>query len=324
LSPTEQRLGTIAHYGTLVDTQGEGPDMAVRLKAGYISRGGAALILGLLVAPVALLRRRERWATYVLATMSVELALMMLFPVFSHFMDLASLSQARRLLFFLPIPFAIVGAMTVLARYWWMVLVALAAGIYLEIEYHGDFNYALLHPGPGWVAWVALIGCAIGVLLSIFWKRDVKPGNKRWVSLALIAFFIPIAVNGILKSPGRLLDHSPLPAALLQDARELPAGSIVLAPPGMAFRLTGYAPLFAVAITESHGGNTETAKLDERLHDVTRFYSEVATVAEAQRLLKKYDVDYLGVAPRFPLPPGFATTLGPPLYDDGRWKLYEI
>lgn len=324
LSPDQQRVSTISHYETLVDTEGQGADMSVRIKPGFVSRGGAAEILAFLLAPLALLRRRERWASYVLATMSVDLALLMLFPLFSRFMDVASLSQARRLLFFLPVPFALVGGIGILARWWWTALVALAVGIFLEIHYHGDFNYVLLHPGPGWVAWVALFGCSVGAVVSIFWKREVSVMNTRWMSLALLAFIAPIAGNGIMKTHGALPDHSALPQALLQTARQLPPGSVVFAPEGMAFRLAGYAPVFAVAVTESHGGNTRTAKLDVRLADVARFFRSETTLTQARDLLVKYESDFLGLSPELPYPKDFISKLGTPLYDDGDWKLYKL
>ena len=104
---------------------------------------GAVAIVALLVLPLAAFASRRRWSAYVLGG-SVSLLAILLFAVpFTPFSDAVSLSQARRVAGFLPLPFAFAGGAAVLARTlsWVALPVALGAGIALELIYPGEFTY---------------------------------------------------------------------------------------------------------------------------------------------------------------------------------------
>lgn len=325
-SPEAERLANIQIFRTLIDTRGEGPQQDIRMKAGFISRGGAAIVLGLLVAPIALFGYRNRWAAYVLATMSVDLALLMLYPLFTHLIDFATLSQSRRLVFYLPIPFALAGAVSVLGRRWWAAIAALAAGIFLQLSYPGDFFYQLSKPGPGWVAWWALVGCALAAVAAVFWRRGVPTANSTWAVVTAAAFILPIGVGGVLNMRGVVNDKLALPPAFVTAVREdAPAGSVIFAPQQIGFRLAAEAPVYSVAVTQGHGGNTKTAKLDQRLSDVGRFFTKDTLASEAESLVQKYDSDYLVVDTRLPYPHGYVRGLQRSLiFGDGTLRLYRL
>ena len=78
------------------------------------------------------------------------LGVLLLDHVFAPFADAVSLSQARRLAGFLPFGFALAGGAAVLARLlsYWLLPVALGAGILLEWAWPGDFGYRLKEGGP--------------------------------------------------------------------------------------------------------------------------------------------------------------------------------
>jgi hypothetical protein len=107
----EQKARDLAHYAGYFD--GTGP--LLRLAPEAIARGGPAVVAALLVIPLAALAGRRLWAAYVLGAALAVLGVLLTPFVFSTFADAVSLSQARRLVAFLPLPFALAGAATLAA-----------------------------------------------------------------------------------------------------------------------------------------------------------------------------------------------------------------
>src|SRR5207245_6793989 len=99
------------------------------------SRTGAIAVAALACIPLALLAARRRWAAWVLGGSLAVFALTLVPFVFPHFADAVSISQARRLVGFIPYPYAVAGGASVLAGLLGVVAIPLAlpAGIVLEL-----------------------------------------------------------------------------------------------------------------------------------------------------------------------------------------------
>src|SRR5581483_5634860 len=107
---------------------------------------------------------RRRWSAFVLGGTAVVLGIELWSLVFPRFSDLVSLSQSRRAAGFVPFAFAFAGGAAVLTRALRLGVLplALAAGIWLQLAYPGDFGRRLAHGGPAFATWFALWGSLAG------------------------------------------------------------------------------------------------------------------------------------------------------------------
>src|SRR5262249_61577747 len=149
------------------------------LRPEVVSRAGAVAVAALLVVPLAALAARQRWAAFVLGGTLAILATELFVWSFPHFADAVSLSQARLLVGFLPLSFALAGAAGVLARVIGPVVLplALAAGIVLQLTFPGDFGPELTTGGPSWAVWIALFGGLAAVGVGLFLGRRIDSGG---------------------------------------------------------------------------------------------------------------------------------------------------
>src|ERR671914_141228 len=126
---------------------------------------------------------RSRWAAYVLGGSLAVLGVLFTPQAFDALSELFSLSQSRRLAAFLPLPFALAGAATVLGRLrLGGALAALGVGGILQLEYPGEFTYRVVVGGPAWPVWVALVGGLAALLVGIVLRRgfvEAGPGLTR-------------------------------------------------------------------------------------------------------------------------------------------------
>src|SRR5262249_56073956 len=82
-----------------------------------IGGGGAVAVGGLIAIPMAALGGTRRWAAYVLGASLAVLVIVLVPWAFDSLSNAVSVSQARRLAIFLPIPFAVAGAASLIGRY---------------------------------------------------------------------------------------------------------------------------------------------------------------------------------------------------------------
>jgi hypothetical protein len=101
-----ERAFELAYYSDRVDLVGNG----FRLAPGLIAAGGVGVVAGLVAIPFATLAWRRRWAAFVLGGSLAVLAVALVPALFERLADLVSLSQALRVRYFLPLPFALAGA----------------------------------------------------------------------------------------------------------------------------------------------------------------------------------------------------------------------
>jgi hypothetical protein len=229
-----------------------------RLAAQVLGRSGAVAVAALLLAPVTAVAIRRRWAPFALGGTVLVLALMLVPWLFVHFSDAVSLSQSRRAAGFAPLPFVLAGAAAILLQRRLLLPFAPAAGIVLQLLWPGDFGYDLQHGGPGWAAWIALLGGA-GALAAALVLRPRPPGEHHALAAAAVALFtLPVLVHGFAHWSARTpVDTQALSPRLVHDLRtRVPRGAVVLAPLPVSYRVVAEAPLYVVGLPVAHVANT--------------------------------------------------------------------
>jgi hypothetical protein len=244
-----------------------------------IDRNGAIAVAALLLAPLALLARRRRWAALVLGGTVAVLGIELWPLVFPHFSDAVSLSQSRRASGFIPFAVALAGGAAIISRFSRpLALVGgLACGIWLEVMYAGDFGHS------GVVVSIALYGSiaalVVGAVLALRsrGKPQVASGRSRGgtAAAAVFLFTLPVFVHGFSHwTPLTKHDPDALTPGLihfLQD--DVPARSVVFSDLATSYRATAYAPVYTVAVPPTHAANTRPNELAKRRRAVNRFFT---------------------------------------------------
>jgi hypothetical protein len=247
-----------------------------------IDRNGAVAVAALALAPLALLARRQRWSALVLGGTLAVLGLELWPLVFPHFSDAVSLSQSRRASAFIPFAVGLAGGAAVVARFSraLALLGGLAAGIWLQVAYAGDFGLKAPRTEPAIVVWIALWGCLAALVVGavLAWLRRDRPSvdvrqRGTTAALAVALFVLPVAVHGFLRwSPGNPHDRNALTPGLIRFLqRDVPARSVVLGDLGTSYRITAFAPVYVVAVPPTHAANTWPNELHKRRLAVLRF-----------------------------------------------------
>jgi len=277
--PKEVARGLRAYAGDLVVTTSTSYHLAPEV----VARTGSVAVASLVLVPVAVLARTRRWAAYVLGGTVVVLTLELWSLLFPHFADAVSLSQARRAAGFVPFAFAFAGGAALLSRLprpvaW---TIALAAGIALQLAYPGDFGVRTPHEAPAVVSWVALVGGAaalvVGALVAWRMPSEDKPGRRRGVTAAgaALLFVLPVAVHGFAnwRSP-RTTDADALTPGLVRYLQQsVPQRAVVFADLETSYRISGFAPVYVVAVPPAHVANTRANHVLARRSAVLRFFA---------------------------------------------------
>ena len=244
-----------------------------------IDRDGAVAVAALLLAPLALLARRRRWAALVLGGTVAVLGIELWPLVFPHFSDAVSLSQSRRASGFIPFAVALAGGAWVVSRISRpLALVGgLACGIWLEVAYAGDFGHA------GVVVWIALYGSiaalAAGAVLALRSRGKPPPAVSRsrggTAALAVLLFTLPVFVHGFSHwTPQTTHDRDALTPGLIRFLQnDVPARSVVFSDLATSYRATAFAPVYVVAVPPTHAANTRPNELAKRRQAVNRFFT---------------------------------------------------
>jgi hypothetical protein len=252
---SEQARG-VAHYGPQLVVSS---DRHFRLAAEVFGRSGAIAVLTLILLPVLGLAVRRRWAVFALGGTLIVLCLTLVPWLFVHVSDSVSLSQARRLAGFAPIPFAFAGIAGLAARRVVAIPVALVAGIVLERLWPGDFAYGLRHGGPAWATWIAVVGGTASLVAGLLLQRPPLRERPALGLAAACAFVLPVFVHGIWHwSPDPSSDPLALSPRLVHNLRtKVPKGAIVLAPVKVSYRVAASAPVYVVAAPVVHVADTK-------------------------------------------------------------------
>jgi hypothetical protein len=287
------------------------------LRPEVVSRAGAVAVAALLLVPLAALAARQRWAALVIGGTLAILTIELFVWSFPHFADAVSVSQARRLVGFLPLAFALAGAAGVLARVIgpFVLPVALAAGIGLQLAYPGDFGSQLTTGGPSWATWIALFGALAAVAVGLVLGRRIDSGGAL-AALAIVLFCLPVAVHGFRHwNAAERADKYALTPGLLTALREkVPKRSVVFSDMETSYRISAYAPVYVAAAPPAHVADTPANDPFGRRLAVIHYF-----LTANPKFLDRYDADWLVVdRSRFDTRPHW-----PLVYKDSRFSLYH-
>jgi hypothetical protein len=321
-SPSRVELNrAFAAYGNELDIFSR---HSYRLAPELYGRAGAIAVASLLLLPLAVFAHRRMWAALVLGSMLATFTVTLLPFVFPHFADAISISQARRIIGFAPRPFVLVGGMLVLAGFLrlWVLPVALAAGIALQLAYPGDFGvpYRLVDGAPGWLTWVSFGATAAALLAAaLFGRRIPQVDGVPFVAAAAVALFLlPVAVHGYSHWTRPSSARLGLPEKLVSAVRrEVPRGDVVFSDPLTAYELAAFAPVYINAAPTTHVADTRANRPAGRRKDALRFFRDEGPLSLARR----YGAHWL-LVDRARV--GRVSFRLPRVYSGSRYVLYKI
>ncbi|HZM19059.1 MAG TPA: DUF6541 family protein [Gaiellaceae bacterium] len=238
-------------------------------------RSGAVAVAALVAIPLAAFASRSRWAAYVVGGSLPILLLTLAAFAFPSFADLVSLSQARRIVGFMPLSFAFAGGCAVLAGFLRGAALpaGLAAGLWLQLTWPGDFGPHLDHGGPAFATWVALVGAALAIPAGLLIQRRWGSIERRglYAGLTALLFVLPVAVHGMREWEKPVGPRVPLTPGLREALGELPEGSVVFSDLETSYRIAALAPVYVAAAPPAHVADTEDNRPYARRRDVMRF-----------------------------------------------------
>ena len=282
-------------------------------------RSGAVAVAALVAIPLAAFASRSRWAAYVVGGSLPILLLTLAAFAFPSFADLVSLSQARRIVGFMPISFAFAGGCAVLAGFLRGAALpaGLAAGLWLQLTWAGDFGPHLDHGGPAFATWVALAGAALAIPAGIFIQRRWGSIERRglYAGLTALLFVLPVAVHGMReweKPPG---PRVPLSPGLREALGGLPEGTVVFSDLETSYRIAALAPVYVAAAPPAHVADTEDNRPYARRRDVMRFLR-----TGDLEIPRRYGANWLVVDRQR----SFLRPALPLLHADDRYLLYRL
>jgi hypothetical protein len=291
-----------------------------RIAPELIDRRGAVAVAALALVPLAAFARRTRWAAFVLGGTVPLLALALWPRLFVHFAHVVSLSQARRAVAFVPLPFAFAGGAAVLARLGGPLVVplGLGAGIWLQHEYPGNFGYTFgAGGGPAAVVWWALFAASAALVWAALVRRPERFDRRGlFAGLAGLLFVLPVAVHGFSNWSARGGGQQELPAGLIHALRtEVPKRAIVFSDPETSYRIAAYAPVYVANAPPAHVADTKANRPYQRQSDARRFL-RTGNLA----IPRRYGAAFLVLdAKRTRLKPAL-----PKPYADSRYTLYRL
>jgi hypothetical protein len=286
-----------------------------------ITRRGGLVVAALVAVPLAGFAGRRLWAALVLGGSLAVLAVLLVAPLLTLLADLASVSQARRLVGFLPLPFALAGAAVLAGRFRLAgVAAALAAGAVVRWAFPPESGTG---PGAEWPVWVAAGGGALALAVAA-WRRPEGPRVTAWAAAAAVALVAPSAIATLRDLEQEPLDGFALSGGLVQALRSsVGTEDVVMAKPETAYRVSAEVPTLVVSLPIAHIADTETARPRERLRDTETFFSPESSAADRHEILERYDARWLVLDKRRSYSREFRTyaqTLAP-VYEDGRFLL---
>jgi hypothetical protein len=287
-----------------------------RIAADAFVRTGAVAVAALVCVPLAAFARNRRWAAFVLGGTVIVAALTLVPVFFSTFSDVVSLSQARRIVGFVPFAVAFAGGAAVLSRALgvWVLPLALAAGIGLDLAWPGDFGGSPGDRGPAFVGWYAAVAGTVALVVALVARRSLdRPG--RLTAAAATVFLIPVAVSGFSHWDAETSRPVLTPGLVRALHRDVPKGSVVFSDDSTAYRIAAAVPVYVNAAPPGHVADTKPNRPFARRIDAERFLA-TGDLAIPRRYGAQYVVlDLRRRVPRLSLPR---------LYRDSRYALFRL
>jgi hypothetical protein len=309
-----ERARELRQYASYLDVAS---DTSYHLKPDVFIRTGAIAIAAVALFPLACVASRRRWAAFVVGGGIAVLAVCLVSPLFTHFADAVSVSQARRAAGFFPFAFAFAGGMGVLSRLVGPLFpsIALIAGAGLEAAYPGNFEYALKGGAPGAILWIAFGAAVVGLVLGlVFHSRTAFEANAGF---AAALFALPVVAVGLAKwTPTAAPPLSTLSPGIVHALRTVvPPGAVVYSDQETSYRIAAYAPVYIAVAPPGHVADTDENEPYERARDGRAF-----TATGNLDIPARYGAEYLVVDRRrtrrtFDLPR---------LYGDVGFVLYRL
>jgi len=283
------------------------------------ARAGAVAVAALLLLPLAGLALRRRWAAFALGGALAVFLVTLVAALFVPFSELVSLSQSRRAAGFWPLAVAFAGGLTVLAALlrWFVLPLALLAGIAFQLAYPGDFAYRLEHGGPPVVTWIAVAGAVVAVVFGLVRPRPAVDWPGPLVGVAAALFVFPVLVHATWNwSASEERRASPLTPGLVAALREqVPQRAVVYSDLETSYRIAAFAPVYVANAPPGHVADTEKNRPYERRKEALEFFA-----TGDLGIPRRAGAGWLVVdRNRFEVDAG-----RPPLYEDGRYALYRL
>ena len=240
------------------------------------SRTGAIAVAALVSVPLAYFAARRRWAAWVLGGSLAVFALTLIPFVFPHFADAVSISQARRFAGFVPLPYALTGGALVLAGLLgvFVLPLALAAGIVLQLAFPGEFGYRFHGTTPAWPAWFALVGGVAALVLGSLRPPRRVLHHQALAGAAVVLLAVPVAVHGFANWSRSGTGSGALTRGLIKAVRrEAKPKDVLFADPNTGYLLDAYAPVYLANAPFAHVAATKQNRPRQRLHDAFHFYA---------------------------------------------------
>jgi hypothetical protein len=288
----------------------------------FVSRAGAVAVAALVLVPLAAFAGRRRWSAYVLGGTVLVLALELWPFSFTHFSDLVSVSQSRRAAGFVPFVIAFAGGAAVLTRLtrWFVLPIALGAGIALQLVYPGDFDTRLQRGGPALVTWIALWGAVAGIAVGAVLVRRGRGGRFEstgpLAAAAAFLFVLPVAIHGFANwEPRKPTDGYALTPGLVEFLQKrVPKGVVVYADLETSYRISAYVPVYVANGPPAHVADTKANRPHFRRGELLR-YLRTGNLA----IPRRRGAQWLVLRDQEPVGRGARL-----VYRDGRFRVYRI
>ena len=284
-----ERARELRQYASYLDI---GSDTSYHLRPDVLVRTGGIAIAAVALFPLACFAARRRWAAFVAGGGLAVLAICLLSPLFTHFADVVSVSQARRAAGFFPFAFAFAGGMGVLSRLVGPLFpsIALIAGAGLEAAYPGNFEYALKGGAPGIIVWIAAGAALVGLVIGLVGHG--RPAFEANAGFAAALFVLPVVAVGLAKwTPTPTPPLSTLSPGIVHALRTaVPPGSVVYSDQETSYRIAAFAPVYIAVAPPGHVADTEENKPYLRARDGRAF-----TATGNLQIPERYGAQYLVV-----------------------------
>ena len=156
----------------------------------------------------------------------------------------------------------------------WVLPLALAAGIGLQVAFPGDFGYRLHGGGPAYVTWAAVLGgaAAFAVAAIIRWP-GLHERAEGLGALAAVLFVLPVGVHAAANwtTPPRDTTHDLTPGLRAALKSRTTPGQVVFSDADTSYRIGAFLPVYVANDPPAHVADTTENRPYRRYDDAVEF-----------------------------------------------------